>query len=724
MGGCQPASPGRISPDLTRPEGRYAQPAHRDLPLTDTLGPYELISFIGRGGMGEVHLARDTRLNREVALKLLPPDLAEDEERRARFLREARAAAALNHPNVTTIHEVGQADGRDYIAQEYLDGRPLNEIIAERPLPLDELAELAVPLADALEYAHSCGVIHRDLKPANVIVTSRGQAKLLDFGLAKVLQPEEGPGKLEELSTTLTISGAVFGTPSAMSPEQALGKTVDARSDVFSFGALLYEMAAAKPAFLGTTIQETLDKVLHSEPEPLARVRRDLPSDFVAIVEKALRKNPDERYQSMSETVADLRHFKRSTDSGVVPPVAGGVPGSSTTKLRRLALPVALLVIAVLGWRLLTTGGDQGLRLTNPKQLTSAVGMEDAPCWAPEGGLIAYMAAAHGEERDIWLIQEGSGTPVNRTPDLDGDAVFPSISPDGRTIAFWLVDDLDKPGGMIGSRGLYTMPVLGGAARVLVSGAYSYGPLQWSADGTRMAYFHQPPGSAGEPVTVRIASVTGETLRDIPLPEMPTQARADLSWSPDGRFFAFIVTADPHTSDTNRLWVLNESEGSCVPLTEGRSRTRSPRWSADGRSLLYVSNQGGTMDLWRQAIDSDGVPDGDPVVLSAGLGMGRCSLSANGRRLVYSRGGLVSNVWRFPLLTDRPATWADAQQVTYDEANIEYVDLSPDGQWLALSSDRAGNSDLWLTPAEGGAMRQLTSDPTPDWYPRWSPDGQ
>jgi tetratricopeptide (TPR) repeat protein/predicted Ser/Thr protein kinase len=319
--------------------------------VTETVGPYELVRLLGRGGMGEVHLARDTRLDREVALKLLPAELADDEERRGRLLREARAAASLNHPNITTIHDVGEAEGRDYIAQEYVEGRPLSELLAERRLPLPELAELAVPLADALAYAHERGVIHRDLKPGNVIVTPRGLAKLLDFGLAKLQRDTADDG--DSQSTTLTISGAVFGTPSAMSPEQALGRAVDARSDVFSFGALLYEMAAGKPAYLGTTIQETIDKVLHAEPDPLDRLRRDLPADFIAIVSKALRKEPDERYQSMAELAADLRHFKRQTDSGLVPPGAtsrgaraGGAPG-----LRYVAAAVLLAAAALLWWR-------------------------------------------------------------------------------------------------------------------------------------------------------------------------------------------------------------------------------------------------------------------------------------------------------------------------------------------------------------------------------------
>jgi len=316
------------------------------------LGPYTLLEKLGQGGMGEVHLAHDSRLERKVALKLLPPDLRSDPERRTRFLREARAAAQLSHPNVTQIFDVGEADGLDYIAFEFVEGRTLADLLAERPLQLSEVVDLALPLADALSYAHERGIVHRDLKPANVMVTQRGHAKLLDFGLAKILQ-EGAQGPLKK-TTTLTLQGAIFGTPNAMSPEQALGQPLDARSDVFSFGSLLYEMASGRAAFTGTTVMEVMDAVIHREPPPLARARPELPQDFVAIVEKALRKNPAERYQTMSDLAADLRHFKRTTDSGLVPPA---VPQRS----RRLVLVSAgLLALAVLAWWTLNSRREPG----------------------------------------------------------------------------------------------------------------------------------------------------------------------------------------------------------------------------------------------------------------------------------------------------------------------------------------------------------------------------
>ena len=693
--------------------------------MSDTLGPYELVRLIGRGGMGEVHLARDPKLDRMVALKLLPRELAADPDRRSRLLREARAAATLNHPNITTVYDVGEEAGRDYIAQEFLEGRPLNEILAERRLPLAELADIAVPLADALDYAHGRGVIHRDLKPGNVIVTTRGHAKLLDFGLAKVLRGEDDPRTPQEQSTTLTLMGAVMGTPSAMSPEQALGKPVDARADVFAFGALLYEMAAGKPAFLGTTIQETLDKVLHREPEPLGRVRRDLPADFVRIVDKALRKDPAERYQGMAELAADLRHFKRTTDSGVVPPAtAGGHRAGPKRALRTLGIVLLVAVAAWLARDVLGPAGGGGggpdaiPRLTNPRQITSAVGFEGNPNWAGQGGLIAFVARSGADgsgDPDVWITQIGSGTPVNRTADVPGICFAPSLSPDGTTIVF-SVFDADRSE----SVGVFTTPALGGPARLLIPSVISPGPVQWSTDGGRMAWLH---GEAGRDWSIRVSAPSGETLREIPLHEAGQRNRTDLAWSRDERLFAFVATEDPLNSDTSRLWLLREEDDRYVPLTDGRTLARCPSFTPDGRALYYLSNQGGTKDLWRQRLDEDGNLLGEPVAISAGLDMRWVAFSPDGSRLVYSKGGNISNLWRVPFGGERPATWSDARQVTYDEAVVEFADLSPDGEWLAVTTDRGGNDDLWIMPATGGAMRQLTTDPSPDWYARWSPDG-
>jgi len=311
----------------------------------ERLGRYRIRSLLGTGGMGEVYLAHDPLLDRQVALKVLPADLAEHPNRRARFLHEARAAASLNHPNITTIHEIGEADGRDFIAFEYVEGRTLRERIAGRPLELKALVDIAVPLADALAHAHERGLVHRDIKSANVMVTARGLPKLLDFGLAKLVHargprepgaesPADGADGIAARATepAITLSGTISGTPEAMSPEQALGRSVDQRTDVFSFGSLLHEMACGRAAFRGLGPQETLQAVIHAEPASLHGQRPDLPEDFLAIVARALRKRPEERYQDFAHLAADLRQLQRATDTGLfaAAPVmpAGSGPGT------------------------------------------------------------------------------------------------------------------------------------------------------------------------------------------------------------------------------------------------------------------------------------------------------------------------------------------------------------------------------------------------------------
>jgi hypothetical protein len=341
------------------------------------LGPYEILAFVGAGGMGEVYRARDPRLGRDIALKVLRYEVAAHSDRRERLLQEARAAAALNHPCICTIHEIGAADGQYYIAFEFIPGQTLKELLGRGPLPLDRLLDLSLALGEALEYAHRKAIVHRDLKPSNVIVSELGLPKILDFGVAKV---EPADTSSNAATALLTGTGVIVGTPGFMSPEQVLGKAVDARSDIFSFGCLLYEMATGRPAFTGPTWAAVIDAVLHTEPPALTTLRPEVPPELPRIVEKALRKDRVERYQDAAGVVADLRQLKgqgrreqmvlRSAEEGAFSPlwwwrlhqvwvstlyvvllipvwlmIASGRP-------RDLMLFFALVVLAFVGWNL------------------------------------------------------------------------------------------------------------------------------------------------------------------------------------------------------------------------------------------------------------------------------------------------------------------------------------------------------------------------------------
>jgi len=308
---------------------------------------------------------------------------------------------------------------------------------------------------------------------------------------------------------------------------------------------------------------------------------------------------------------------------------------------------------------------------------------------------------------DIWVTQVGGGQAVNRTADHLGWDRSPRWSPDGREIAF--VSERD--GGSV-----LLMPVLAGPPRRV---AAAHRSPQWSSDGSELAYVVTDERGAR---VVEIQSLETGGVQRLALPGSNQRPRDDLSWSRDGRYFAYME--GNHTSQVNRLWVLRVADGETFPLTDGRTNDHSPSWSPDGRTVYYVSNRGGGRDLWQQRLGNDSKPQGDPVPVTTGIGIREASMSPDGTKFAYSKGGIVANVWRVPLRDDRPATWADAEQITFDEAYIQHVDVSPDGKRLLVSSDRAGNADVWVLPADGGDMQQLTTDPTPDWFPRWSPDGQ
>jgi eukaryotic-like serine/threonine-protein kinase len=677
-----------------------------------TLGPYRIDGLIGAGGMGEVYRARDPRLGRDVAVKVLPRQLAADPARRDRLLREAQAAAALNHPNICTVHEVGQADGRDYIVFEYIEGRTLASLQRAGGLSFRELIDLFLPLSEALDHAHRRGIVHRDLKPANVMVSALGLPKILDFGVAKgVARPAPAAGEARP-----TEAGVVLGTAGYMSPEQALGRPVDARSDVFAFGCVLYELATGGRAFDGATFTEVTDAVLHKDPTPLSQLRPDLPPALAHIVQKSLRKAPEARYAAMSDVTEALRGLAAAP---YTPPSRAGAlfrrvtSWPATRRVWPALIAGAVLWAAVDAYQRLARDAVVP-RLVNPAQVTLGTSVEDYPTWSPDGRTLAY-ESDEGAGWDIWTAQVGEGSPVNRTADHAGEDRYPSWSPDGRQIAFWS----DRGGG-----GYYVMPARAGPAQLVAAtqagpGASYYSPPQWSGDGTELAYVMYAPAGAHFDSYVEIVSVATRAARRVRLPGSQ-ETRLDLSWSRDGRHLAY-VDAGSQLAETTQLRVMRLSVGESVAVTDDRANVRGPIWSADGHHLYYSANRVGASDLWRQRIAEGGTPAGAPRQVTTAVEVRHAALSPDGSRMAFSKGRWVANLWKVPILEGRSATWTDAEQLTFEQGFIEFVDVSRDGRRLLFSSDRAGNQDLW-TMAVGGEMRQLTTDPAPDWAPRWSPD--
>ena len=682
------------------------------------LGPYEIVGPLDAGGMGELFRARDTRLGRDVAIKVPFAAAASDRAARQRFQREARAIAALNHPHICTVHDVGSESGVDYLVLELLQGESLASRLKRGPLPVDEALARAIEIADALARAHREGIIHRDLKPGNVMLTPSG-VKVLDFGLARITRGDtDAPMSTDGLATApLTDSGAVLGTIQYMAPEQLEGRVADARSDIYAFGATLYEMLTGKRAFEASSGPGVIGAILRGDTPSLLAVRPDLPPALDRILRTCLDKDPEARFESLRDVTVVLQWMRDEmraptrTDASAVP---ARRRSSITLAVVTTVLVAIILGLSMAGWPLVREPEGR-LQLQHALQVTFAMGAETQPAWSPDGGRIAYTAGD-----DIWIVQAAGGPAVNLTRDHPGRDRDPAWSPEGGQIAF--VSQRD--GG-----GVYVMPAIGGSpTRISATGepAFFSSP-QWSAEGSEVAYLRRLSGtnySLAEDASTFIEIVSLHT-RESRRFRIPGEIgnRNDLCWSPDGRFFAYVRAPD-RNEGISRVFVFRTSDEQEVPVTDGKWNDWSPTWSRDGRSLFYVSNRGGTMDLWQQHVTETGVPEGDPIAVTMGVGIQDAAFSRNGLKLAYSQGRPVANVWRVPFLEDREAGWDDAEQLTFDQANITALDVDAAGQRLVVSSDRGGNPDLWVTAVHGNDITRLTTDSTPDNAPRVSPDGK
>lgn len=680
-----------------------------------SLGAYQIIRQIGRGGMGEVYLAKDTRLGRRVALKLLPAHFTRDANRVRRFQHEARAASALNHPNIVTIYEVGQQEQMHFIATEFIDGQTLAAKINQRPLPTAELLDIAVQVADALDEAHAHGIIHRDIKSANIMVTGRGHAKVLDFGLVKVSDAQREQWSTELAASPQTRSGVVMGTVQYMSPEQALGHEVDHRTDLFSLGVVLYEMATGRLPFSGASVGETLERIMHAPPEAIARLNYEAPWELERIIRKCLEKERERRYQSARELVIDLKNLKRDTDSGQVVSGAVTLPRWRRREWRgKAALAVAVVVVALTVWYLLARRGggvkDAPTPLGNVTfaQLTDQPGEEVFPSLSPDGKSLAYGSYALGNW-DIYLQRVGGKNPINLTKDCSAHDGQPVFSPDGEQIAF----RSDRDGG-----GIFVMGATGESVRRLTD--FGHNPA-WSPDGTEIVFSTEGVLEGGRGPSVgqlwAVHVATGQkrliTKGDAVQPH----------WSPQGQRIAYWGLRGGGQRD---IWTIPASGGEPVEVTNDLFTDWNPVWSPDGQYLYFVSDRGGSMNLWRVPMEERtgnvlGPPE--PITTPSPHSM-HISFSRDGRHLAYVQSISPSNIRRIDFdpiketVVDQPA-WI-TQGYKFALAPV----LSPDGEWLVFNSKEGNQEDISVIRQDGKSLRQLTNDLYKDRAPRWSPDGK
>ena len=648
-----------------------------------TLGPYEITEKIGEGGMGAVYKARDPRLDRSVAIKVLPAAKVADPDRARRFEQEAKSASALNHPNIITIYEINRADGRDFIVMEFVAGETLAELIGHGRLPLADALKYAVQISEALGAAHAAGIVHRDLKPANIMVTGQGLVKVLDFGLAKLVEPASGSDAEVTVTAPLrTERGVVVGTAAYMSPEQAEGKRVDARSDIFSFGAVLYEMVTGRRAFVGESGASTMAAILTMEPEPPSSLVRELPAEFERAVLRCLRKDPQRRWQTVADLTVALQDLWDDVTSGKGLPVAVA-PARRTRRVWILAGSlglVALLAVAAGAWWLLRPEAPPlSFAL---ERLTFDNGTAFSPTISPDGNLIAYASDRDGAF-SLYLRQSGARQAIPLT-DPGIRAWYPSFSPDGLKIVY----RSERDGGGLFVRDALSGP--SGAEMKLVDG----GELpKFSPDGTSIAYL--APATLTGRAALRVVAAGGGVPRHLQpgiVAIWPAAAAGHQPplWSPDGKdvLVRGMRGSDPKT----RAWWIVPADGSEAVALEGVPA--EPRWLARcalawrGDDIYYLEGEpinGST--FWRMRVARRpwrvvGVPE--KLASYSGV-VANASASARGR-MVFALQTQETNVWSVKRQGGTEAGYGPLEPVTADSNGKAGLTVAANGSRLAYST--------------------------------------
>jgi Tol biopolymer transport system component len=700
------------------------------------LGPYEIVGRLGAGGMGEVYRARDTRLGREVAVKVLAAEFTMDPDRLRRFELEARAVAALNHPNILALHDVGSHDGSPFLVTELLEGESLRDALSRGAMPVRKAVQLAVQLAQGLAAAHQKGIIHRDLKPENVFVGNDGHIKILDFGIAKLAPPRSA----EELAKATTVveateAGRVPGTVAYMSPEQVRGLPVDQASDIFGFGCVLYEMMSGRKAFGRATVADTMSAILHEDPDDIEPTSGLLSGSLRQVLRRCLEKRPGDRFSSAHDLAFALEAVASDDSAGS----AAGAPGHRQIARVWLAAAAASGALAVVaGVWIARSAREEGLPAFHTRQVTGQLGTLGKASISPGGDEIAYAAGEHGSS-GLWITDVRGGKALRLAPTAV-HATDPAWFPDGSALVFTAEEGT--------ARSIWKVSRFGGAPILLVPDAKQGAP---SPDGSRVAFARAGEDGFSRIWVAELGAV--DQARRITGPGDGLFDHESPAWSPNSKTICY--------SDARDLWLVPAAGGRARPVMKDDAEDSQPAWSADGRHLYFMSAREGTIALWR--IPAAG---GRPVRVTDGTGSERFpSLSRDGRRLAFVSRHASGGIALADLRTDRVArlqegSFASLPAIAPDRSALVFVSqiagsstlrsvalrdgapagesvvladqagdlvspaFSPDGRWVAYYRAIEGRREVWVIPSTGGLPVNFSGHAGQDVQPAWSPDSR
>ncbi len=653
---------------------------------------YKIINQLGQGGMGVLYLAEDLELNRKAVLKFLPPDMMNDSETNLRFKREAQSAGSLSHPNIVTIYDVGVHENKTFIAMEYVEGKTLREVIKNNELTIDRITDISIQICEGLNEAHSKGITHRDIKPENILIDEKGKVKIVDFGLAKV----------KNVSRGITKQDSTVGTLKYMSPEQIRNQNVDHRSDIWSFGVILYEMITGKYPFKGEHDASLFYSIINQSPEPLARYKADINEGFQRIIDKALEKDPETRYQHIDELLSDLRREKR--DSGEF--AVSNVKRRNTRLIKRISLiSVAILTIALIFIAANYFLNNSSKKITPPKhtQLTFDGDIYfynmgpniDRSQISPDGQFTAYVAG-EGNEKSIYVKDNSGERAIEIFKGLK-DVTSLRWSPNGNEIFFSAIDNNS-------SISSYIIPKLGGKRRELKYIGYGC----WSPDGNLIAGFRPSMKS----ISI-INRETDEVEKTIEL-TMDIGWVWDIDWSPNGDEILFLTSNDAHKYS---LWTINSDGTQQQKILDEDRSIYSARWSPNGNQIYYLQSNEMTQDLMKIEASSK-IQDKAPKVVQAGLLSYGFSITRDNKKLCYTKDNSSSNLWKFTY--DERKNLFQPKKLTWGTDYYGSPVISPDGKEITF----VHKDNVFRMSIFGDSIKQLTFLNSECYSPSWSPDGK